>query len=117
MLKLKKLIFLPIYFCVTVAYGQLFDDPWKVIFTLEQNRSNLKALDFANQSIAFAVGDHGTIQKISIIIKKEALISAVAAPTSANLNDINFCDHKYGYIAGDKGVVLYTNDGGGTWEK
>jgi hypothetical protein len=37
--------------------------------------------------------------------------------TTKILYDIKFVDEKHGYIAGEDGIILYTNDGGNTWTK
>jgi len=39
----------------------------------------------------------------------------VATPTSENLNSITFVNSKLGFAAGNKGIILKTNDGGETW--
>lgn len=40
-----------------------------------------------------------------------------STPTSEVLNDVLFLDRLRGYAVGDSGVLLYTNDGGGSWKR
>ncbi len=37
-------------------------------------------------------------------------------PTSNNLNSVKFITPKKGWVAGEQGAILYTEDGGDTWE-
>jgi photosystem II stability/assembly factor-like uncharacterized protein len=39
------------------------------------------------------------------------------ADWETNFNDIHFVDAKHGWIVGEKGMIIHTNDGGKTWER
>ena len=41
--------------------------------------------------------------------------SKIESPTTNNLNTLFFIDSLRGYVAGDSGLILYTNDGGSSW--
>jgi len=41
--------------------------------------------------------------------------SKIESPTTNNLNTLSFIDSLRGYVAGDSGLILYTNDGGSSW--
>lgn len=94
----------------------------------KSNSSNsLMAVHFINQSEGFAVGEEGTIliteeggaswQTYPLdwmsILPQDLIAMGVLAPS---LYDIFFIDNVHGWIVGEKGVVLYTSDGGKQWE-
>lgn len=73
----------------------------------------LRATEFATNSptIAYCVGDGGTIRKTT---NSGATWVAQANPTVENLNDVFFyLQDAPGWIVGDHGTILRTNDGGG----
>ena len=39
------------------------------------------------------------------------------ADWETNFNDLHFVDAKHGWIVGEKGMIIHTNDGGQTWER
>ena len=43
-------------------------------------------------------------------------IKKITSNVSTNLNDVDFIDSHYGFIVGDSGTVIKTNNGGETWE-
>ncbi len=58
------------------------------------------------------VGEQGLIQHWD---SKEMKIQKPPLGVTETLRSVCFVDEKYGWIAGDKGVILYTANGGATW--
>jgi photosystem II stability/assembly factor-like uncharacterized protein len=74
----------------------------------------LRAIELSTNSVltAYCVGDGGTIRKTT---NAGALWVAQANPTTENLNDVFFyLNDSQGWIVGDQGTILRTDDGGGT---
>ncbi len=62
---------------------------------------------------AWAVGDNGTILKTANA--GPTTWSVLESGTTRNLNDVNFLDSLRGFVVGDGGLILFTEDGGKSW--
>jgi photosystem II stability/assembly factor-like uncharacterized protein len=78
---------------------------------------NFHAITFpVNAATGWAVGDGGTIYKVSEIAGNWTwTLQAVTPSTTQNLYGVAFVDNNTGYVVGDKGTVLKTTNGGATW--
>ncbi len=50
-----------------------------------------------------------------IIISQQGTWETVSIPTSGNLNHIHFVDSLTGWVVGDSGTIMFTEDGGISW--
>jgi photosystem II stability/assembly factor-like uncharacterized protein len=93
-----------------------------------QDSPNLNAVSMVGSTLAFACGNDGAIHKFinnggnwteMELVHPDLHIDWVAAldnGTTADLNDIHFVNYTTGYVVGDGGIILKTNNGGVTWE-
>lgn len=83
-------------------------------FTLQTlaGASHLRAIEMADASTGWIVGDGGAIYKTS---DGGASWSPQASGTAQRLNAVRFRDASEGWAVGAAGTVLHTNDGGSNW--
>lgn len=88
----------------------------------------LNGVDFVDTQVGFVVGNRNTTTNTGTVLKTtdggatwEALdisyLNNLGVPTSLNttMRAVAFRDAQTGWIAGDSGLVLFTEDGGETW--
>jgi photosystem II stability/assembly factor-like uncharacterized protein len=88
-----------------------------------QDDANLHDVQFVGQKIGWAAGDRGTVWKTD---DGGAKWEFVKTPVDCSLRSVCFLTNRVGWIVGGGttpytklgfGVVLFTNDGGRTWEQ
>lgn len=72
----------------------------------------LRAVDFVNENLGWAVGEYGTILHTT---DGGNTWSSLSRNSQAHLFDICFIDSLHGLIAGDSSSLLYTENGGEEW--
>lgn len=75
-------------------------------------RKNINAITFLDDNNGFAVGDQGTIIKLS---QAGDVWEYQNYPATNNLTSIYFTTDRIGFIGGDQGLILKTIDAGATW--
>lgn len=90
--------------------------------TPSQDDATIRDIQFVGSRIGWAVGDRGTIWRTR---DAGASWNFIAAPMNCSLQSVCFLTDRVGWIVGggttpftrtDYGVVLFTSDGGQTWE-
>ena len=88
-----------------------------------QDDANLHDIQFVGQKIGWATGDRGTVWKTA---DGGAAWEFVKTPVDCSLRSVCFLTNRVGWIVGGGttpytrlgfGVVLFTNDGGRTWQQ
>lgn len=76
-------------------------------------KKNINAITFLDSDNGFAVGDQGTIIKLSQA--GDVWEYQNYSNTTNNLTSIYFTTDRIGFIGGDQGLILRTDDAGNTW--
>ncbi len=75
----------------------------------------LRGVFMLDNSFAYAVGDNGTLMKITPSALTATLISPGFIGNANNLYSVYFKDNFIGYAVGTNGILAKTTDGGQTW--
>ncbi len=93
---------------------------WFVTSTDDSNGTSFSKVFFlAGGKQGFALGDpHGVEPAYSLYFTSNGgdSWSKQSVPTSSALNSITFAGDKYGWAVGDNGALLYSFDGGRSWQ-
>ena len=73
-------------------------------------RGGLNDVTVPTSNVAFACGDFGSFVKT---IDSGTSWFPLPTGTTRKLNAIDFYNERYGFVVGDSGTILYTNNGGG----
>lgn len=90
--------------------------------------SNLLSIRFINASLGFILGEFGTLLRTEtggrdwrqLELNWEQIFHELwetLGPIQPHLYDIAFCDSRYGWIVGEYGLILFSQDRGLTWQK
>ena len=77
----------------------------------------LKAVGRAGAGLVAAVGLAYCLAASSVVARQTGWVMERAGQSSADLNSVYFLDSKRGWIGGDGGLVLRTEDGGRGWTR
>jgi len=101
-----------LFFAIVIVFSSiLYSQNWVWQNPLPQGKS-LKNIFAVNESIAFAVGDNGTVLKTLDEGENWLILSS---GVSTKLNSCFFVTENIGYIAGDDGKILKTTNGGSSF--
>lgn len=102
--------------------GKLFTSTNGINWSLVPNISanNLKRVQFISSSLAYAVGEEGTLMKLSVPISGTPVFQQVPTGMLGDINDVYFKNATDGVAIIDsvpgKGKIFKTFDGGQTWQ-
>jgi len=78
---------------------------------------DLEAIFFLDREHGWAVGGEGTILRSKAGMGGKIVWEVLNSNTGDDLYDIYFCDSMNGLATGEGGILLYTGDGGKTWDR
>lgn len=97
------------------AGNVVLGESWSTFNTPAPTTAPLNDVYFASKDSGWAVGNAGTIVRITDGSKNTPVLQAVASPTIQPLNSVWFSDTSRGWAVGRNGVILRTTNGGVTW--
>ena len=76
----------------------------------------INGVDFDGSNLAWVVGDGGTIRSTATLFSNSGSWVSQNSGVDVNLSDVQFIDRNRGWAAGVNGIIIFTTNGGTTWE-
>ena len=92
-----------------------YGEDWTRDMFSSTGASHLQAIYFADPDNGWGVGNGGRIIRIANAASASPGFSTQASGTAANLRNIVMLSPSQGWVVGDNGTILFTVDGGTTW--